>query len=78
MSSPIWDVNALLINILLVNQCSLPGSIKDIQWSDVQVGNLLMVKDDELLPADILCLYSDLPERVCYIKTTNLVRACVY
>lgn len=56
------------------NTTASTGSIKDIQWSDVQVGNLLLVRDDELLPADILCLYSDIPERVCYIKTTNLVR----
>lgn len=31
-----------------------------------------MVRDEELFPADIMCLYSNLEESVCYIKTTNL------
>ena len=31
-----------------------------------------MVKDDENFPAALLCLYSDLPDNVCFIKTTNL------
>ena len=30
------------------------------------------VRDEELFPADLMCLYSELPENVCYIKTTNL------
>lgn len=32
----------------------------------------LQVRDEELFPADLMCLYSELPENVCYIKTTNL------
>ena len=36
------------------------------------MGQLLLVRDDELFPADLLCLWSELPERVCFIKTTNL------
>ena len=46
--------------------------MQDITWRDVKVGQLLVVKDDELFPADLLCLWSELPERVCFIKTTNL------
>ena len=49
-----------------------PGSLKDVTWKDISVGQLLVVRDDELFPADLLCLWSELPEQVCFIKTTNL------
>ncbi|DBA65766.1 hypothetical protein WJX79_001197 [Trebouxia sp. C0005] len=48
------------------------GSVEDMKWENVQVGQVLQVKDDELFPADLLCLYTALPDRVCFIKTTNL------
>jgi magnesium-transporting ATPase (P-type) len=47
------------------------GSTSDITWRDVRVGQVLHVRDDELFPADLLCLYSALPDKVCFIKTTN-------
>ncbi len=49
----------------------------DIAWKDVQVGQILLVRDGERMPADVLCLHADLPERVCFVKTTNLVRGDV-
>lgn len=51
---------------------NLTGSVKDIKWRDVRVGHILRVDDDELFPADLLCLYSALPDHACFIKTTNL------
>ena len=48
------------------------GSVTDITWVDVRVGDAIIVKDDELFPSDLLCLYSALPDKVCFIKTTNL------
>lgn len=50
----------------------LLGSTKDVQWQDIKVGDIVEVKDGELIPADLLCLH--VPEKggVCYIKTTNL------
>ena len=54
--------------------CRLPraGSISDISWTEVEVGNVIVVYDDELFPADLMCLYSELADNVCFIKTTNL------
>ena len=46
--------------------------IEDVSWTDIKVGDAIMVRDDENFPADLLCLYSDLPDNVCFIKTTNL------
>ena len=48
------------------------GSIQDIKWRDVRVGHILKVEDEELFPADLLCLYSALEDDACFIKTTNL------
>lgn len=42
----------------------LAGSIEDTKWENVQVGQVLQVKDDELFPADLLCLYTALPDKV--------------
>ena len=39
------------------------GSIQDIKWESVQVGQVLRVNDDELFPADLLCLYTALPDK---------------
>ena len=38
----------------------------------MRVGQVLRVQDDELFPADLLCLHSALPDKACFIKTTNL------
>lgn len=48
------------------------GKVQDVKWRDVRVGHILRVDDDELFPADLLCLYSALPDHACFIKTTNL------
>ena len=52
--------------------CSIAGTLKETKWKDVQVGDIVKVMDDELFPADILCLKTGLPDRVCFIRTTNL------
>ena len=48
------------------------GSVTDIPWTDVKVGDAILVRDEELFPSDLICLYSALPDKVCFIKTTNL------
>ena len=48
------------------------GTTTDVQWRDVRVGHLLRVNDDELFPADMVCLASGLDDGVCFVKTTNL------
>ena len=48
------------------------GSVKDVKWTHVKVGQVLKVYDDEDFPADLLCLFCNLADNVCYIKTTGL------
>lgn len=48
------------------------GSFEDVTWRKVEVGQIVKVEDEELFPADLLCLASALPDDVCFIRTTNL------
>jgi magnesium-transporting ATPase (P-type) len=41
-------------------------------WSDVQVGNILLIKDMEAFPADLILLSSGLETGMCYIETSSL------
>lgn len=34
-----------------------------MKWESVQVGQVLRVNDDELFPADLMCLYTALPDK---------------
>ncbi|XP_041668855.1 probable phospholipid-transporting ATPase VD isoform X2 [Cheilinus undulatus] len=41
-------------------------------WKDVHVGDLVRLSSNEIIPADLLLLYSSDPRGVCYIETSNL------
>ena len=42
-----------------------------MKWESVQVGQVLQVNDDELFPADLLCLYTALPDKVTALPATH-------
>lgn len=48
------------------------GTVQDVKWKRVKVGDLLQVRDDEDIPADLVCVGCSHPDNVCFIKTTNL------
>ena len=48
------------------------GFFEEIEWASVRVGDVLMVQDNELFPADLACIHCSLPDQVCFIKTANL------
>lgn len=41
-------------------------------WKDVRVGDFVRLSCNEIIPADMLLLYSSDPRGVCYIETANL------
>ncbi|KAI9292773.1 phospholipid-translocating P-type ATPase [Neoconidiobolus thromboides FSU 785] len=43
-----------------------------VLWEDVRVGDIIRIKKDESIPADILLLSSSEPDGECYIETKNL------
>jgi magnesium-transporting ATPase (P-type) len=60
------------MNTSVTHRLNADGSVTDIPWTDVRVGDAIVVRDDENFPADLLCLRSALPDNVCFIRTTNL------
>ncbi|XP_019744389.1 phospholipid-transporting ATPase VD isoform X1 [Hippocampus comes] len=42
------------------------------RWKDVQVGDFIRLSCNDVIPADILLLYSSDPHGICYIETANL------
>lgn len=42
------------------------------RWQDVRVGDFVSLSCNEIIPADMLLLYSSDPHGVCYIETANL------
>ena len=61
-----------IMNTSITHRLLPDGTLEDIPWTDVRVGDAIVVMDDENFPADLLCLRSDLPDNVCFIRTTNL------
>lgn len=52
--------------------CGKQKDYIDQHWKDVQVGDFVRLSCNEIIPADMLLLYSSDPHGVCYIETANL------
>ncbi|XP_024120501.1 probable phospholipid-transporting ATPase VD [Oryzias melastigma] len=52
--------------------CGLQKDYVDRCWKDVRVGDFVRLSCNEIIPADMLLLYSSDPRGVCYIETANL------
>lgn len=52
----------------------LTGTIKhmDAMWQDIEVGDMLILKDGDEVPADCILLATNRPDGRCYIETANL------
>lgn len=57
---------------LLVLSHSKQNAYVDQCWKDVRVGDFVRLSCNEIIPADMLLLYSSDPHGVCYIETANL------
>lgn len=44
----------------------------DATWQDIQVGDLLILKDGDEVPADCILLATSRPDGRCYVETANL------
>ncbi|EEB06682.1 phospholipid-transporting ATPase [Schizosaccharomyces japonicus yFS275] len=43
-----------------------------VYWKDIKVGDIVRVRNDEAIPADILLLSSERSDGTCYVETKNL------
>ncbi|CCE64475.1 hypothetical protein TPHA_0H02720 [Tetrapisispora phaffii CBS 4417] len=50
----------------------MDGTFVSRRWIDIRVGDIIKVKSEEAIPADIILLSSSEPEGLCYIETANL------
>jgi len=48
------------------------GNYVECNWQDIRVGDLIKIKCDEYLPADILAVQTSENKGACYIETKNL------
>lgn len=42
------------------------------KWQEVRVGHIIVVKNDEEIPADMIILATSDPEDICFLETSNL------
>ncbi|GAM21496.1 hypothetical protein SAMD00019534_046710 [Acytostelium subglobosum LB1] len=48
------------------------GSFETVTWRELKVGDLVYIKNDDLLPADIICLSTSRSDGRTYLETANL------
>ena len=63
--------NDKLANETLISVYKLPKFLKK-QCHLINVGNIIKVKKEEMIPADLLILKTSLPNGFCYMQTSNL------
>eukprot|EP00842_Homolaphlyctis_polyrhiza_P006347 jgi/Hompol1/6713/HPOL_005065-RA len=44
----------------------------EIEWRDIKVGDIIKLRDNDQIPADIIVLASSEPQGLCYVETKNL------
>lgn len=60
------EINERKATILLNNE------LKEVNWEDVRVGDIIFIKNNERICADFVLLYTSEEHSLCFIETANL------
>ncbi|CAH0477110.1 unnamed protein product [Peronospora belbahrii] len=57
-----------------IARCDATGEVRHINgiWQDIEVGDVLVLKDGDQVPADCILLATSRPDGRCYVETANL------
>lgn len=64
------EINSAQATVVEVNHGQVETSMRS--WSNIHVGDILCVRQDEEFPADMVLLYASGEEGNCYVSTANL------
>lgn len=53
-------------------QVDINNGWKKVFWKDIRVGDIVLIKNNESIPADIIVLSTSNPQGICYVETKNL------
>ncbi|OMJ75568.1 hypothetical protein SteCoe_25265 [Stentor coeruleus] len=45
---------------------------QQIKWKEISVGNILVLEEDEQVPADVVIFATTYPDKACFVETSNL------
>eukprot|EP00054_Salpingoeca_dolichothecata_P027919 m.208040 g.208040 ORF g.208040 m.208040 type:complete len:1154 (-) comp26079_c0_seq4:30-3491(-) len=48
------------------------GEWRTIRWKKIEVGDIIKLNGDDIIPADILLLHTSSQDGICYLETANL------
>ena len=51
------------------------GRVETVRARDVQIGDIVMVKDEETIPCDMVLLSSSNENGTCFVTTGNLLQS---
>ncbi|PJF18947.1 Phospholipid-transporting ATPase [Paramicrosporidium saccamoebae] len=58
---------------------------KQTFWRDMRVGDIVLLRNNEMIPADVMILSTSEPDGICFVETKNLdgetnlkIRRCLY
>jgi len=47
-------------------------TFEERRWRNIEVGQIIKLKENQYFPCDVLVLNSSLPKGICYVETKNL------
>eukprot|EP01147_Barroeca_monosierra_P007745 gene7745-624_t len=59
-------------NTLAKVYSTVSKNFEQVPWRQVQVGDVIELLDDDVIPADLLLLYTSHEDNICFVETANL------